>query len=244
VILREHIIGFDRQLKNDLLNKTAYLVADGNKPDQVRLKLRESFEDQTSDALRKTINLLMGIWSKVPSDIQPLRDQAIKLFLDADDNDKRIIHYFMAVANYPFFYDVCLIAGRSLRLSDSIRSKQVISKIQEKWGERSTTVRATQRSLKTIEEWGWLTNSKQGVFSLNDNKVKPFITDNLQGFVINCLLFGSLKNTVNLDEIIQNPALFPFHFEMNLYSVRQWPGIRIEPRGRGDLMAVRVKVSR
>jgi hypothetical protein len=58
--LRENIIGLDRQLKNDWLNKIAFLVADGNKPDDVRIKFRESSEDQTSDALRKTINLLMA----------------------------------------------------------------------------------------------------------------------------------------------------------------------------------------
>ncbi len=91
--LREKTIGYDRLLKNDLLNKVAYLVGDGNSPEEVKSKLRSSFEDQTSDALRKTINLLMGIWSTVPEEIELLRDQAIKLFFKANDSEKSLLHY-------------------------------------------------------------------------------------------------------------------------------------------------------
>ena len=232
--LRENIIGFDRQLKNDWLNKTAFLVADGNKPDDVRIKFRESSEDQTSDALRKTINLLMGIWSKVPEEIIPLRDQALDLFLNADDSERKIIHYFLALANYPFFYDVCVLAGRALKLADSLNSKQIITKIQEKWGERSTTIRAVQRSLKTIEHWGWLSSKKQGNFESIDDAKKSYLPEKYHGFAAKCILFGSLRDSMILEEIIQNPCIFPFHFELNLFELKQSKGLVVESRGKGD----------
>ncbi|OQY33153.1 MAG: hypothetical protein B6241_08600 [Spirochaetaceae bacterium 4572_59] len=234
--LRKNKIGFDRQLTNDWLNQVAYLVADGNSPEEVRIKFRESFEDQTSDALRKTINLLMGIWSTVPVEIRPLRNQTIDLFLHADDSEKKIIHYLMALANYPFFFDVCLLTGRALRLSDSITSKQILTKIQEKWGERSTTIRAVQRSLKTIEQWGWLKSGKQGLFSIYDDSSKTIIPVEMHGFVANCILFGALRSSMLIEEIIQNPCLFPFQIDFNMHEMKQWSGVRIEKRGREDLL--------
>ncbi|WP_020614472.1 hypothetical protein [Sediminispirochaeta bajacaliforniensis] len=234
--LREKTIGYDRLLKNDLLNKVAYFVGDGNNPEDVKSKLRASFEDQTSDALRKTINLLMGIWSTVPEEIVPLRDQAIKLFLKAYDSEKRIIHYFMSMANYPFFFDVCLLTGRALRLSNSFTSRQILTKIQEKWGDRSTTIRAVQRTLKTIEQWGWLNSTKQRDYSLNDAGMKTIIPKEWHGFIANCVLFGSLRSSMLIEEITQNPSLFPFHIEFNIHEMKQWNGIRLEQRGRGDLL--------
>jgi len=234
--LREKTIGYDRLLKNDLLNKVAYIVGDGSTPEEVKSKLRSSFEDQTSDALRKTINLLMGIWSTVPEEIEPLRDQAIQLFLKADDAEKKIIHYFMSMANYPFFFDVCLLTGRALRLSDSFTSRQILTKIQEKWGDRSTTIRAVQRTLKTIEQWGWLKSSKQNVYSINNCGSKTIISEDWHGFIANCVIFGSLRSSMLIEEITQNPCLFPFYIEFNIHAMKQWSGILLEQRGRGDLL--------
>lgn len=234
--LRENIIGFDRQLKNEWLNKIAFLVSDGNSPEAVKTKFRDNFEDQTSDALRKTINLLMGIWSTVPEEIVLLRNSAIKLFSGADEQEKKVIHYYLAMSNYPFFYDVCLLAGRSLRLDETIQSKQIISKIQEKWGDRSTTIRAVQRSLKTIEEWGWLKNGKQGEF-IQDQSVNRFIIpERFQGFIANCILFGALRSSMLIEEITENPCNFPFELHINMMSLKQTEGILVENRGKSDIL--------
>ena len=179
--LRKDIIGFDRKLESKLLDKTAFLVADGLSPSEVKDSLRESFEDCTSDALRKTINLLMGIWCTVPEEIKPLRNTAISLLLEAEDYERSILHYFMTIANYPFFYDVCLFSGRLLNTADIFNSKQIISRVQEKWGERSTTIRAVQRSLKTILNWGWLIDAKKGNYLEIPDKIKDSIPEKFHG---------------------------------------------------------------
>ena len=234
--LRKNIIGFDRQLKNEWLNKIAFLVSDGNSSEEIKTKFRNTFEDQTSDALRKTLNLLMGIWATVPEEIIPLRNSAITLFLNADDQEKKVIHYYLAIANYPFFYDVCLLAGRSLRLSETIQTKQIITKIQEKWGDRSTTIRAVQRSIKTIEEWGWLKSGKQGEFFQETNKSIFFIPEKLQGFIANCILFGALRSSMLIEEIVGNPCNFPFQIQLNVMNLKQIDGLLVENRGKGDVL--------
>lgn len=237
--LRKDIIGFDRRLESKWLDKTAFLVADGLTPSEVKNSLRESFEDCTSDALRKTISLLMGIWSTVPEEVKPLRNSGISLFLDAEDYERKILHYFMTITNYPFFYDVCMFSGRLLNTTDVFNSKQTISRVQEKWGERSTTIRAVQRSLNTILNWGWLIDAKKGNYLEIPDKIKDSIPGKFHGFVAASILLGSLRSSIELIELENNPCLFPFHLNFNIYELKISQHINLNNRGNETIVSLK-----
>ena len=62
----------------------------------------------------------------------------------------------MCLATYPFFRDVAAATGRLLALQGSAAQSQIVRRMAESWGERSTANRAVQRIVRSFVEWGVL----------------------------------------------------------------------------------------
>ena len=208
-------IGFDRKVRANWLDLTARLAAEGLTPSGIRDRLDEALEGEVSgetpqSARGKTKTVLLHIWVTVPQSAAPLRDEALAIVGSGGMADLRPLHWGMCLATYPFFRDVAAITGRLLALQDSVTLAMVTRRIVEGWGARSTVLRASQRVVRSMVEWGVLNESgRRGVFrpgpSIGVSRDGP-----CAGWLIEAALTASGRQSMRLGSLVRHPMLFPF----------------------------------
>ena len=92
----------------------------------------------------------------MPEKVAPLRDDGLALLLGRVGRDRLPLHWGMCLATYPFFRDVAATTGRLLALQGSAAQVQIVRRMAESWGERTTATRAVQRIVRSFVEWGVL----------------------------------------------------------------------------------------
>lgn len=209
-------IGFSQRIRLEWLERTADLVLSGNDENTIYSALQELLKDKLSvggNARRgnreKAISILMRIWVRVPSVLDSLRRDGLKLLLNLPREDHIAVHWGMAMAVYPFFGVVATYVGRLLRLQGTVTVGQVQRRLREHYGERETVSRAAQRVLRCFVDWGVLKETSElGVYTMGMTRV----IDNLQliAWLAEALLHAHPTGALPLRVVFDSPSLFPF----------------------------------
>jgi len=209
------VIGFDRRLQIDWLDRAVTIRLAHEKPADVRkaldayLRTRVS-GDAKGGARAKTRSVLMRTWALPRPESKELQKLAIALFLSVPASLRIVLHWGLLIANYPFFFDTAMHIGRLLRLQDTIELSQATRRITESWGQRSTVPRAVQRIVRSLVDWRALTETKdRGAFA---RPAKPIdvSSERLSMWLVEAVVVAS-RGKANTPELaIQHPALFPF----------------------------------
>jgi hypothetical protein len=245
--LKRDTIGFDRDIEPQWLDAAAARVAAGDKPDEVRAHLWRLLEGKVAgDAPRsgrgKTTTVLVHVWSDVPGNVVPLRDDCLLALSSMPGERQLVCHWAMSLATYPFFLDVVGTVGRILALQGKVSLAQVTRRISEKWGERSTAVRACRRVVRSIVRWGAMRDTEsQGVYS----KRQQQITAGLAGSMLlaEAVLVSTGGAALPLLSLLNHPALFPFDTALNATHIRASERLQIAREGL-DVEMVRLTKAR
>lgn len=155
------IIGFDRKIRLRWLDATAEWTAQGLATPAVRGQLERFLDGQVAgegphSARGKTMTVLLHVWATVPDEVAPLRDDGLALLRGRGGRERLPLHWGMCLATYPFFRDVATATGRLLALQGTAAQAQIVRRMAESWGERTTATRAVQRIVRSFVEWGVL----------------------------------------------------------------------------------------
>ena len=213
------IIGFDRKIRVGWLDATVRLAAAGLTAADVRDRLDDVLDGEVSgegphSARGKTKTVLLRIWVTVPEAAAPLRDEALDLVGRGYTPDLRPLHWGMCLATYPFFRDVAATTGRLLALQGTVALSMVDRRIAERYGARTTVLRATQRVVRSMVEWGALDETdKRGVFRAGRSiEVAGAVPSRsrVAGWLIEAALLASGRQSMRLESLVRHPMLFPF----------------------------------
>ena len=213
------IVGFDRKIRESWLDVTARLAAAGLSPSTIRDELDGVLADEVSgegphSARGKTKTVLLRIWVTVPDGVVPLRDEALGVVGSGDIPDLRPLHWGMCLATYPFFRDAAAITGRLLSLQGSVTLAMVSRRVAERYGARSTVLRASQRVVRSMVEWGALCETgRRGVFRSGPPiGVLDAVSGDgwLVGWLLEAALFASGRQSIRVESLARHPMLFPF----------------------------------
>jgi len=216
--MKRDAIGFDRDIELAWLEATSARVAEGMSPAKVREFLWELLAGKVSgDAPRsgrgKTTTVLLHIWCEVPAQTLPLRNDCLEALAHLSGEQQLMAHWTMSMATYPFFVEVVSAVGRLLALQETVTLAQITRRIAEKWGERSTAVRACRRVVRSIVRWGALRDTdRHGVYARRSVPI-PATPAGVE-LLVEGLLRGTGADAGPLEGLTSSPALFPFRVSL------------------------------
>ena len=229
-------IGFDRYIERPWLEQISKWVAQEKKRDE----LHELVDDYLvpfingATSLRKTKNVLFGVWVNSSDENQPFKKQAIHLLQNCSNDERLAIHWGLSIASYPFFASLVRLIGRLLRLQDDIISKELVRRSVELHGDTESVRRATTRLLQSFGEWGVLIPESKSLF----HSPKKIVVNNpeLVTWLLASVFFSSGKERMTMDEIVSDPAWFPFEIPQSSFQVNQSAILEIVHQNVGNTL--------
>ncbi|MER9225798.1 hypothetical protein NKI39_09085 [Mesorhizobium sp. M0664] len=231
---RKTTIGFDRTIHIEWLDIAAARASRGESPIEIRKVLWDFLEDlvpgNTNNSGRgKTLTVLTRIWLTVPDQVEPLRDHALKSLAKASTEDRLAIHWAMVIATHPFFFDVAADLGKLLALHGQGNRSQVKRRMTEAWGDRSTLERTIQHVIKSMAQWGVLhPGLEKG--SLAGGRKPIQVSNEIAGLLVRGVLL-SQGHGISIAQLVSHPALFPFNIKLNVETLRNRHGLKIQRQG-------------
>ncbi|SHL19222.1 hypothetical protein SAMN02745216_04788 [Desulfatibacillum alkenivorans DSM 16219] len=209
-------IGIDRLVRLQWLEKTTNLLLAGNEAPEVKLALQEelsgafrSNNTKVRGSIDKSITILLKIWSNVPKELLPLKEDGHKLLRTLHRENHIAVHWGMTMAVYPFWGAVATQTGRLLNLQGSAAASQVQRRIMEDYGERETVSRRVRYVLRSFLDWGVLEETSQkGIYT---SREKIVIDDvHLISWLLEASLYARNNNSSPMQDLLSSPSLFPF----------------------------------
>ena len=217
-------IRLDRRLDLEWLDAVAIRVAAGEGGKEIRAGLFDLLDGtvlggaRCGSACHKTVGVLFGTWADVPADLRPFRDHAIGVLAGAPSGERVALHWAMLVASYTFFADIARHTGRLLALQGNVALSQITRRMRETWGDRSTVPRATRRVVRSMVQWGILSDTQDGgVYVCTCPRL------GLREESAMCLLEGLLRyegRALVVGQAIRHPVLFPFDLGLRIGALR------------------------
>lgn len=240
---KRRTIGFDRKIQLGWLDSTADWAAQGLSVSDIRARLEQLLEGQVAGsgyrgAREKTMTVLMHVWVQVPNTLAPLRDDGLALLRDRAGRDRLPLHWGMCMATYPFFRDAAATTGRLLSLQGTVALSQVVRRMTESWGERSTSIRAAQRLVRSFVEWGVLKETaERGIFApapkvtvAHDNGLGPWL---LEAGISNCE-----RQARPFRNLVGAASFFPLDLKMSPSDVRSSQRLEVYRQGLDEDIVV------
>ncbi|OWS91705.1 hypothetical protein CEQ52_25755 [Enterobacter kobei] len=158
------------------------------------------------------------MWTQpVDQYIKNFFDKGIELHKDAESFSLPI-HWGMLIARKPFFAEVARFIGRQARLNNTFTYAQAFRRMSMLYGETEATSRALSAVLRTVMELGILKrNISPACYSIVNQRVS--ISSPLANWLLDALLISSSKESIALDDALNDQALFPFHLDINLCNL-------------------------
>ncbi len=218
-------IGLDRLVRLKWLEQTASLMLAGN--DEAAIKaalqsnLKDSFQCDNPNVIRgsidKTITILLKVWVRTPAELLPLRGMGLELLKRLPQSERLTVHWGMVMATYPFWVNVALQVGRLLRLQGSAAAAHIQRRVCEQYGERETVSRRVRYVLRSFVDWEVLKETDSpGIYTAGRSVV---IEDSqLNAWLIESFLHSRSSGAAPLEEVIDNPGLFPFQLIKTMHA--------------------------
>lgn len=228
-------LGFDRKLESSWLDLTAAKAAEGKPADIIREELLEALgslahqEGNHGSARAKTVRVLLRVWGGVEPELEDLHGRALGLLGGVDPKERLGLHWAMLLAAYPFFTDHAEIAGRLLRLQDTVSAPQIRRRIAEQWGDRSTVFRTSRHVVRSMVDWGVLEEAGKGTYRRGGVVVQ--LPERVTQLLIEALLHNAEKESLSPDQLRQHGALFPFKYDVNTHALRRSANLEVHRQG-------------
>jgi hypothetical protein len=204
-------IGFDRTIRRSWLDTVSDLALEGrsNRETRVAMDAALTGEIPGAAARKKTLAVLSGLWIRPVGRTRVLRDEALAFFDRLGSREQLAVHWGLAMAAFPFFFEVAQQMGRLLRLQEEFASAQVLRRLRERFGDREVVERATYHVLASLVDWDLVApTERRGVFRAG--AVTKITDPALKGWMVEATLAAMQVRITPLQNVTGSVALFPF----------------------------------
>ncbi len=223
---QRRIIGIDRRVDREWLDAVAEQVAVGAPEQDIRDRLFHLLDgvlkggNKRGTACYKTVSVLSRTWINVAPQSRSLRDRAACMLPQLTHAQRLGLHWSLLMATYPFFADVATNSGRLLTLQGNLTLAQLTRRMREEWGDRSTMVKAVQRVIRSVVQWGVLTDTLQpGVYE----GVQKALTlpGPVSELLLEALLLRHDGQGIPVDQALRHASFFPFRIDLRGHQLRR-----------------------
>lgn len=209
------IIGMSRNINLDWLDKVADLVEQGKQEDEIKEILNDyiSLSINSPTNLRKTREILMNIWVRIPEESFYIRELALELYNSNKATNKLVAHWCMILLAYPVFGDIVSVIGKMSDKQYDITTTQVKNRMFDVWGERSTLYHSIDKNIRTLKELGVLANVKTGLYKINKVKIDD---DRALVLIVLIMIYRRDKLYLKVDDLDNSAEFFPFEYKVYL----------------------------
>ena len=207
------VIGMNRAIKLEWLNKTAELVRQGHDDKTIRAELHDylSYEIDSAVNLKNARTILLQTWVYTQAEHHAIRKEAL-ILVEKGGIDALAGHWGMLLVTYPVFADVCSLIGKLSNIQDTFSTAWLKEKLFEIWGERGTLVYSIGRTLQTLRNFGVIETVKTGVFKI---KRQDLASRKAIEVLLTAMLLLKEKAYYEISELSCVPKLFPFVFDVS-----------------------------
>jgi len=234
-------IGLNRMILLPWLDAAAELRLQSNDLAAMRQGLQTvvSRDLHGTDAIRKSVDILVNIWNKSAAVHPGLHSNAL-LLLPAIPSRQRIwLHYGLTLLYYPFFRQCAAVLGQYGRIGESIPGKVIKERLATELGQYGSLNRSARYVVASLWHWGVLSYSSKG--HLYTPKMQSFTsgTSELEIWLLSCALQAHPAEELTVANLLRLPELFPFKFTISLDHLRKNPRLVIQRQGSWDMIRLK-----
>lgn len=236
-------IGFDKKIPYSWIDAVAYWASQSLTEQEIADRIDSLLNKKLSDTGKrssksKVKSILLRIWMRPEEHIKALHASALSLYPHCSDNEKLLLHWGMSGATYPFFFHIAEHVGRLIALTREVKTSQILRRVQESHGERSTLKYACRRIIRTFVEWGVLHDTKKKGTVRFKEKINIARNPHLFAWFLEAYLYGTQKETGVFASMMQNPLLFPFSLDAIINDMQKNPRLTVYRQNVDDDMVM------
>lgn len=207
-------VGFDRFVTVEWADYALDIALTNQSPQ----KLSEWLAPQISghDALRKTYNTLSNLWIIPYPETEGLRQRGLELAQSLAPENRLVLHWGMALANFPLFRLTTQSMGKLLRLQGDFRTQEIVVRVLEQNNVDNTIARSVSRIIQSINSWGIIHRVGQ---CYHQTTVLDLHQSVLIEWLLEIALFTQPNRHQMLVDLLRANELFPFEFVIQGRSV-------------------------
>lgn len=169
----------------------------------------------------KTISLLKNIWINIDDKKSGIHKDSLTGIKRSSSKNHLAYHWAMSCATYPFFIKVSRALGSLLQLQEKAKLSQINRKMVEELGDRQTVTYSTQKILRSLVDWGVLNDTQDPGTVILKKGLPKSCNIVQQSILLESILLENHTKTRSYEDLIQDPALFPFQIDANLVQVQK-----------------------
>lgn len=213
-------VGMSRNITIEYLNKVIELMNTEDDMSLIKEALQDhiSFYIQDKTNINKTVNILTNIWLLDTDNNKNIKAYARKIVTKSSETTKLVANWCMILITYSVFKDIASTVGKLDDMQLELTSKVIMEKMLDSWGERTTLVHAIPKNIKTMKDINVLEPVKTGIYKSKKYEVKDSEAVIL---IVATLIHLKKKLYLSIDELINDEAMFPFKYNIDLEMLQE-----------------------
>lgn len=229
-------IGFRRNICLEWMDAAAAYVAAGDGAAALRAHLDPIVAHKVASVENRgyALTILATIWLYGGERYPPLHAAALRLYTAAAvPDDRRWLHYGMALAAYPFFQQTVRAIGRQVLRKDTFTLAEIKRAMIADRGHPGGVAMAAARVVFSVRDWGLLSaGSGKGVLAPPAPRLAT-ADPGLQAWLLAVALTVHSGEELPYLDLIRLPELYPFAFTLTLDELRRHPWFAVQRQGAG-----------
>ncbi len=229
-------IGFRRNIYLEWMDAAAAYVTAGDGATALRAHLDPIVAHKVASAENRgyALTILAKIWLYNGEHYPQLHAAALNLYAAAAaPDDRRWLHYGMALAAYPFFQQTVRTIGRQVLRKDIFTLAELKSAMIADRGHPGGVAIAAERVVFSLQDWGLLKAGKRKNILSPPSPRLATADLGLQAWLVAVALTVHSGEELPYLDLIRLPELYPFAFTLTLDDLRRHPWFAVQRQGVG-----------